>query len=205
MTCVIALSGGIGSGKSSVLSTLVELGATPVDADALVHELQAPGTPMLSAMAEAFGKQILRSDGSLDREAVAALVFRDPNARARLGQIVHPPVIAEMMARAKAAVERNDPMVVLDIPLFFEGARSGSGSAALMKYDATILVWVPVETQLERTVARDGCEIAEAQRRIDAQMPIDEKRQYADHIIDNSGSPSATRTQVEELYRNLIG
>jgi len=203
MTSVVALSGGIGSGKSTVLSYLVEHGATPVDADAIVHELQAPGTPMLAKIADAFGEQVIRPDGSLDREAVGAIVFRDEEARARLGSIVHPPVIAEMGRRAMAAVERGDPLVVLDIPLLFEGAKRGTGAAAAMTYKATILVWVPMAVQIERTMARDGCDAGEAERRIAAQLPIDEKRDMADHVIDNSGDLSATRNQVAQLYELL--
>jgi dephospho-CoA kinase len=200
MTRVVALSGGIGSGKSTVLSYLVGHGATPVDADAIVHELQAPGTPMLAAMAEAFGDGVIRADGSLDREAVGAIVFRDEEARARLGLIVHPPVIAEMGRRATAGVERGDPLVILDIPLLFEGAKRGTGAAAVMSYDATILVWVPVEVQIARTIARDHCDEGEAKRRIAAQLPIDEKREMADHIVDNSGELEATKQQVDRLY-----
>jgi dephospho-CoA kinase len=200
---VVGLTGGIGSGKSSVLAVLVECGATAIDADAIVHELQSPGTPMLAKMAEEFGAQILREDGSLDREAVGEIVFRDPEARTRLGLIVHPPVIAEMMRRADEAKKRSDPLVVLDIPLLFEGAKRGTGAAVATRYDATILVWVPVEVQLERTVARDGCEVAEAQRRIDAQLPIDEKREMASYIIDNSGSREDTIEQARKLYTQL--
>jgi dephospho-CoA kinase len=204
MTHVVGLSGGIGSGKSTVLAELVALGATPVDADAIVHELQAPGTPMLVEIAKAFGDTVIRPDGSLDREALGAIVFRDADARAKLGTLVHPPVIAEMMRRAKAGIDRGDPMVVLDIPLLFEGAKQGTGSAAAMSYDALILVWVPVETQVLRTVDRDGCEVAEAERRIAAQMPIDEKRELADHIIDNSGTLDSTREQVRALYDEIL-
>jgi dephospho-CoA kinase len=204
MTKIIGLSGGIGSGKSTVTRMLAELGATTVDADAIVHELQAPGTPMLAKIAEAFGAQVIREDGSLDRAALGAIVFRDPEARARLGALVHPPVIAEMVRRAKAAVAAGAPLVVLDIPLFFEGQKAGTGTATAMDYDATVLVWVPRSVQVERTVARDGCDVAEAERRVAAQMPIDEKRDLATHVIDNSGSVEATREQVEALYRELV-
>ncbi len=202
-TKVVALSGGIGSGKSTILSLLAELGATPIDADAIVHELQAPGTPMLEAMAEAFGDHIINEDGSLDREAVSAIVFRDAQARVRLGAIVHPPVIAEMMRQADEGRKNGDPLVVLDIPLLFEGAKRGTGAAVATQYDATILAWVPVETQIERTMQRDGCDRGEAERRIDAQLPIDEKREMADYVIDNSGSREDTAAQVRKLYEEL--
>ncbi len=203
MTFTLGLSGGIGSGKSTVTRILAELGATTIDADAIVHELQAAGEPMLDEIAAAFGPDVIAADGSLDREALGAIVFRDERARARLGEIVHPPVIAEMMRRADAARASGVPLVVLDIPLLFEGRKSGRGSGALMDFDATLCVWVDAEVQLERTMARDGCDRAEAARRIAAQLPIDEKRDMADHVIDNSGTPGQTRTQVEALYTTL--
>ncbi len=203
MTCILGLSGGIGSGKSTVTRILAELGATTIDADAIVHEQQAPGSPMLAEIADAFGGDVIAADGSLDREALASIVFQDESARARLGAIVHPPVIAEMMRRARDAVEARVPMVVLDIPLLFEGRRSGRGSGAVMDFDATLCVWVRREVQIERTRQRDGCSEEEAVRRIEAQLPIDEKRTLADHVIDNSGSVEETRVQVEALYRRL--
>jgi dephospho-CoA kinase len=203
MTCVLGLSGGIGSGKSTVTRILDELGATTIDADAIVHEQQAAGQPMLSEIAEAFGAEVIGADGSLDREALGSIVFRDPEARARLGQIVHPPVIAEMWSRAKAGVEAGDPLVVLDIPLLFEGRVSGRGSGASDNFDETVCVWVSRDVQVERTMARDDCDAAEAERRIAAQLPIDEKRKMADHVIDNSGSVEETRAQVVDLVVRL--
>lgn len=203
MTCILGLSGGIGSGKSTVTRILNELGATTIDADAIVHEQQAAGQPMLLEIAEAFGDSVITADGSLDRKALGAIVFRDEEARARLGKIVHAPVIGEMMRRAKAAVEANVPLVVLDIPLLFEGRVSGRGSGAIMDFDATLCVWVNRDVQVERTMARDDCDAAEAERRIAAQLPIDEKRAMADHVIDNSGSFEETRAQVEALFEQL--
>jgi len=203
VTRIIGLSGGIGSGKSTVTRILDELGATTIDADAIVHELQAPGAPMLNQIADAFGAEVITATGALDREAVGAIVFRDEEARTRLGQIVHPPVIAEMMRRAKAGVDAGVPVVVLDIPLLFEGRKSGRGSGAVMDFDATIVVWVPRSIQIERTMSRDGCDRGEAERRIAAQLPLDEKREMATHTIDNSGSIEETRTQVKRLYEAL--
>ena len=203
MTSLIGLTGGIGSGKSTVGRLLGELGAVLVDADAIVHELQAPGMPMVRALADEFGEQILDPGGALKRKALADIVFNDDGARARLGQLVHGPVIAEMIRRAEAAREAGEPMVVLDIPLLFEGAKSGKGIASIVNFDATLTVWVPVETQIERTVSRDGCTREEAIGRIEAQLPIDEKRELADHVIDNSGDPADTEKQVRELYAQL--
>ena len=203
MTCILGLSGGIGSGKSTVTRILCELGATTIDADQIVHEKQAAGQPMLAEIAAAFGEEVIAKDGSLDREALGAVVFRDEKARVRLGAIVHPPVIAEMLRRAKAAVEAGDALVVLDIPLLFEGRVSGRGSGASMNFDETLCVWVSREIQIERTMARDGCDAEEAKRRINAQLPIDEKREMADHVIDNSGTIEETRAQVAALVLRL--
>lgn len=203
MTCIMGLTGGIGSGKSTVTRILAELGATTIDADAIVHELQAPGQPMLRALADAFGESILTADGALDRKGLGAIVFRDEKARALLGEIVHAPVIGEMMRRAKAAADRGDPLVVLDIPLLFEGRISGRGSGALMHFDVTVCVWVSEAVQLARTMARDACDEAEARRRMAAQLPIDRKRELADRVIDNSGTPEQTRAQVVALVREL--
>lgn len=205
MTRIIGLSGGIGSGKSTVTRMLAELGATPIDADAIVHEMQAAGQPMLREIAAAFGDSVIAADGSLDREALGAIVFGDDGARARLGAIVHPPVIAEMMRRAKAAVEAGVPLVILDIPLLFEGRVRGRGSGALMDFDETVLVWVRRDVQVERTMARDSCSAEEAERRIAAQLPIDEKRRLADRVIDNSGSIEETRAQVVDLVKDWTG
>lgn len=203
MTCILGLSGGIGSGKSTVTELLAELGATTIDADSIVHEQQSAGQPILTEIAAAFGDQVIAPDGCLDRDALGAIVFRDEKARARLGSIVHPPVIAEMLRRAKAAVEAGDALVVLDIPLLFEGRLNGRGSGAQMHFDATVCVWVSRDIQIERTMKRDGCDRAEALRRIASQLPIDEKRELADHVIDNSGTLEETRTQVAALVAQL--
>lgn len=203
MASLIGLSGGIGSGKSTVSALLVELGAVLVDADAIVHELQAPGMPLLDEIAGEFGIHLLDVNGALDRAALGAVVFRDPEARKRLGEIMHPPVIAEMVRRATEAAQAGSPMVVLDIPLLFEGKRAGTGSAVAFDYDALVAVWVPRSVQIERTMRRDGCDEAEAERRVNAQMPIDEKRAMASHVIDNSGDLIATRQQVEALFEEL--
>ncbi|MBW2267525.1 MAG: dephospho-CoA kinase [Deltaproteobacteria bacterium] len=202
---IIGLSGGIGSGKSTVAALFVQLGATLIDADAIVHELQAAGQPLLREIAEAFGEKLIRDDGSLDREALGAIVFSDEAARAQLGQVVHPAVGAEMARRLAAAVASEAPLIVLDIPLLFEGRRTGSTGASRLDFDATVLVWVPREIQIERTVARDTCSREEAERRVAAQMPIDEKRDLADHVIDNSGSIEATEAALRLLFAELTG
>ncbi len=204
MTLTIGLSGGIGSGKSTVSGLLQKFGAQVIDADAIVHELQSPGSPMLEEIARVFGPEVIDSGGALDRKALAARVFGDPDLRERLGQIVHPPVIAEMMRQTAEAQGRGEPVVVVDIPLLFEGAKAGKGAASLMRFDATVVVWVSEEVQLERTMARDGCTREEALQRIRAQLSIDQKREMADCVIDNSGSRKQTEAQVRALFNDLV-
>ena len=197
---MIGLSGGIGSGKSTVAGLFAGLGAQVIDADAIVHELQSPGTPMLREIAQAFGPELVRDDGSLDREALGAIVFRDEEARGRLGRIVHPGVRAEMARRLTEALESDAILIVLDIPLLFEGASAGADTRSVFGVDTTLLVWVPRAVQIERTVARDACSPEAAERRVGAQMPIDEKRALSDHVLDNSGPRAETEAAVERLF-----
>jgi dephospho-CoA kinase len=203
MTRVVGLTGGIGSGKSTVSAMLRELGAVVIDADAIVHELQAPGSPMLRAIAEAFGPEVLDARGALDRKALAARVFSDPAARKRLNEIVHPPTIAEIGRRLAEARARGVPLVVLDIPLLLEGRKAGTGSAVAFPFEAVIVAWVPEELAVARAAARDGSSPDEVRARMRAQLPLDEKRALADHVIDNSGTLEETRRQVTALYARL--
>jgi dephospho-CoA kinase len=208
VTRVVGLTGGIGTGKSTVARMLAALGAVVIDADAIVHELQAPGTRLLARIAEAFGPEILRPDGALDRERLGKLVFADPAARTRLNALVHPAVGAEMMRRLEAAKAAGAKLVVLDIPLLLEGraaraAEPGRTATASDLVSEVIVVWAPGSAQIERQVARDGATAEHAAERMRAQLPIDEKRRLADHVIDNSGSLAETERQVRELYAKL--
>jgi dephospho-CoA kinase len=200
MTAIIGLTGGIGSGKSTVARLFEKLGAVLIDSDAIVHELQAPGAPLLEQIAEAFGRHLIDESGALDRKALGALVFRDEQMRLRLNALVHPAVGAETLRRVVAARDAGTSVVVIDIPLLFESRRSGRGGAALMDFQATVVVWVPEAVQVERTMARDACTREEALRRVRAQMPLSEKRALADYVIDNSGAPEDTERQVREVF-----
>jgi len=202
---VVGLTGGIGTGKSTVARMLEELGAMVIDADAIVHELQAPGTPLVRAIADAFGADVVDASGALDRKALADRVFGDPEARRRLNALVHPPTAAEMARRLEAARGRDEPLVVLDIPLLLEGRQKGSGAARALPLDAVIVVYAPEDVQVQRACARDGADPEEVKARVRAQMPIEEKRALADFVVDNAGSREATRRQVEALYRELTG
>ena len=202
MTRVVGLTGGIGSGKSTVSELFRALGAVVIDADAIVHELQATGSPLLAEMVAAFGTGILDAAGGLDREALGRVVFADAAQRARLGALVHPRVGVEMVRRLEAARRLGAALIVLDVPLLLEGR--ASARAGPVPYDAVIVVWAPEPVALERQMRRDGRDREEALRRIRAQMPLDEKKRLADHVIDNSGSREDTERQVRALYRKLI-
>lgn len=203
VTLMVGLSGGIGSGKSSVSRLLAALGARVIDADAIVHELQVPGSPMLAEIAAAFGPEVIGPGGGLERAALGAIVFRDAAARARLGAIVHPGVGAEIARRVALARSQGVAVLVLDIPLLFEGRKAGTGSGAKLEFDATVVVWAPEEAQVARQIARDGCTRETALDRIRAQLPLHEKRALADFVIDNSGTPEQTERQVRELWQTL--
>lgn len=196
----VVLTGGIGSGKSTVARMLAELGAALVDADAIVHELQAPGMPLVAEIAAAF-PGVVDEAGVLDREGLGRRVFADAEARARLNALVHPAVGAEMGRRVARAHASGAPLVVLDVPLWFETRPAGPRPGD----PPVIVVWVPESMQLERQMARDEREREEALRRLRAQLPLDEKRRRADFVIDNQGSLEETRMQVERLFRQLVG
>ena len=204
MTVTIGLSGGIGTGKSTVARIFAAQGAVVVDADAIVHELQARGQPLVAEIAQAFGPGVLDAQGGLDRTALGAIVFRDPAARTRLNDLVHPKVGAEFARWVGAARASGARVLVLDIPLLFEGRSRGTGSAARMEFDATVLVYAPEAVQIERQLSRDGCARDEAVRRVRAQMPIEEKKALADYVIDNSGTLEETERQVREVLSRIL-
>lgn len=187
---VVGLTGGIGSGKSSVGERLVARGAVLIDADAIVRELQEPGQPVLAAMVERFGDGILRTDGTLDRQAVADVVFGDEAALKDLNGIVHPAVQAEMAARMAAAAG-TDSIVVMDIPLLTE-KRSGMGQV--------IVVDVPTEVAVERLVEHRGFGEADARARIAAQISREERRALADFVVDNSGDLAHLDAEVDRCW-----
>jgi dephospho-CoA kinase len=170
-----------------------------LDADAIVHELQAPGSPMLAEIAAAFGPGVIGPGGGLERAALGAIVFRDAAARARLGAIVHPGVGAEIARRVAQARSEGVALLVLDIPLLFEGRKAGTGSAARLD-GRDVVVWAP-----RRRSTRDRAMAVreEALRRVRAQLPLHEKKALADFVIDNSGTPEETERQVRALWEKL--
>jgi dephospho-CoA kinase len=174
---------------------LRELGAEVVDADEASHAVYEPGTPGFAAVIREFGDGYVR-DGRIDRRRLGELVFADADARRRLNAIVHPLVREWMAARTLEAAERGAEVVVQDVPLLFE-----NGLEAL--FSPVVLVYVPGEMQVERLVQGRGFTPERAREVIAAQMPIEDKRRLAQHVIDNSGSIDDTRAQVEKLWAQL--
>jgi dephospho-CoA kinase len=192
---LIGLTGGVGSGKSTVAAILRELGAVVVDADEASHAVYEPGTPGFEAVVGEFGDYYVR-DGHIDRQRLGELIFKDAASRRRLNAIVHPLVRDWMAARTAEAVEQGADVVVQDVPLLFE-----NGLDPL--FSSVVLVYVPEEMQLARLVEGRGFTPERARAVIATQVPIEEKRRRAHIVIDNSGTLEQTRSQVEQLWARL--
>jgi dephospho-CoA kinase len=194
---LIGLTGGVGSGKSTVAAMLRDLGAVVVDADEAAHAVYEPGTSGFEAVIREFGAGYVHK-GRIDRGQLGELVFHDADARNRLNAIVHPLVRDWMAARTAEAFDRGAPAVVQDVPLLYE-----SGLQDL--YEAVIVVYAPEKDQVRRLVDGRGFTEERARAMIASQMSIDEKRRLAQHVIDNSGTREETRAQVERIWRELAG
>jgi dephospho-CoA kinase len=192
---LIGLTGGIGSGKSTVSALLAEKGAVVIDADAITRDLQRPGTDVLAAMVERFGEEILHADGSLDRQAVADIVFHDADALKDLGAIVHPAVGAEI-ARRLQAEQDTDHLVVLDVPLLVESGRDDLAALVVVDVDPDVAV--------ARLVEHRGMQEADARARMANQVPRDERLAKADLVIDNSGTLADLTSRVDALWPQLV-
>lgn len=195
-TLHVGLTGGIGAGKSTVARLLTGHGAIVLDADLAARAVVEPGTEGLAEVARAFGPEVLRADGSLDRAALASVVFADEERRTRLNAIVHPRVRAWMAERAAAAPEGS--IVVQDIPLLVEG-----GLVPL--FDFVIVVDADDDTRITRLVRDRGMAEQEARARIAAQAPREQRNAAADRLIDNSAGPEDLEKAVAELWRDLEG
>ncbi|WP_334142882.1 dephospho-CoA kinase [Rhabdothermincola sp.] len=192
---LVGLTGGIGSGKSTVSSSLAARGAVVIDADAITRELQEPGQPVLAAMVERFGEGILQPDGRLDRQAVADLVFNDPDALADLNAIVHPAVGAEI-ARRLDAEQGTDHIVILDVPLLVESGRDDLAAMIVVDTDPEIAV--------RRLVEQRGFSEADARARISRQASRQERLARADFVIENNGSRAELAAHIEECWAWLL-
>ncbi len=194
----IGLTGGIGSGKSSVARRLAEHGAIVVDADVIARAVVEPGTAGLDAVVEAFGAGLLNSDGTLDRAAMASLVFTDPTKRALLEGIVHPLVAAESARIISAAPE--DAIVVYDIPLLAEFA--GTARDRTPEFDVIIVVEAPAELRLDRLVQR-GLTSEDAVARIQSQASDEQRREIADVVVINDDSLEVLGAAIDDLWDEL--
>ncbi|OJT20205.1 dephospho-CoA kinase [Archangium sp. Cb G35] len=193
---IYGLTGGIASGKSTVSRMLRELGAQVLDADVIAREVVEPGTPGLQAVAERF-PGVLDADGRLDRAKLGMRVFGDATERAALNAILHPLIGQQFLLRTQALAESGVERVIYDAPLLIENRLHEA-------MNGVVLVWVPREVQKARLMGRDGLDEAAAEARLAAQLPLDEKRQHATWLVDNSGDLGTTRARVEEVWRAIV-
>ena len=189
----LGLTGGIGSGKSSVAQLLATRGAVVVDADRIAREVVAPGGPAYGPLVERFGSGVLLPDGSVDRRALASVVFSDPSALADLNGITHP-VIAQLMAERLGALAGTDTVAVVVIPLLTAFHRD------MLGLDAVVVVDCPVDVAIERLVRERAMDEADARARVAAQPSREERLELADYVIDNSSTPEHLEAQVADAW-----
>lgn len=192
MSLVIGLTGGIASGKSTVSNMLKEMNITVVDADVEARLAVDKGEPAYLKIIAEFGQDILLENGEIDRQKLGAIIFYQEEKRQLLNQIVHPEVRKRMMEKIQKASENQEEVIILDIPLLFE-------SKLTFMVEKTILVYVDRETQLKRLMQRNQLSEADAQARVNSQMPLAEKVKLANAVIDNNGSIEETKKQLIEI------
>ncbi|MEF2244818.1 dephospho-CoA kinase [Paenibacillus sp. IITD108] len=192
---IIGLTGGIASGKSTVASLLAKHGVHVVDADQVAREIVEPGKPALEAIASAFGQAILQKDGSLNRGALGQIVFQDQSQLKKLEAITHPAIREQMQSSLHRLVQQYpQSLIAADIPLLYETKQE-------QLYEGIMVVYVPEDLQIQRLMERNAMEKEEAERRVALQMDIEQKRQRADWVIDNSGSIEQTEQQVVQFLK----
>lgn len=193
---LIALTGGIASGKSTIADRLRELGAVVVDADRLAREVVEPGEPALAAIRDAFGDEVIREDGSLDRQALGRIVFGDPERLHVLNGIVHPAVLHRSQAAFRAALG-SDPLavVVYDVPLI--------DARGVGEFDRVVVADAPVATRVDRLVRLRGMTEEDARARVAAQLDDDDRRRLATDVVDTGGTLERTLEQVDALWARL--
>ena len=191
----IGLTGGIATGKSYVASKIKDAGVPMVDADVLSREVVAPGTPGLAAVRRRFGPDAVRRDGTMDRVRIAQIVFKDKRARLDLEAIIHP-AVQKAIDEFFATLPKRTPFAVADIPLLFETGRDN-------QFNAVVVVACPRELQLQRLMERNKLSKEDAERRLNSQLPIDQKVKKATYVIRTDGSFEDTDKQVAELIKKL--
>jgi len=206
---VVGLTGGISSGKSTVLRIFKNFGCRTIDADEIAHQLTRSGTKILREIVRKFGKEVLDKNGTLNRKRLAEIIFKDRQKRKSLNAIMHPKIIAEIKRRIKEFQKlvrrtkwgisgRKGNILLVDIPLLFE---------AKLEYlvDKIVLVYVPQKVQIERLRRDNNLTLEEAKTRIEAQIPLYKKKRYADYIINGNLDSAGLRKQVESVYQELRG
>jgi dephospho-CoA kinase len=194
---IFGLTGGIATGKSTVAEMLQRHGAVIVDADKVARQVVEPGEEGLKRIASVFGDEVISREGTLDRPALGRIIFHDEKARRKLNELLHP-LIMDKMRRDTEKVRQTEPhaVIIWDVPLLIEEKMTDL-------VDEVILVYVPQQVQLARLQARDHLDNDEAAARLAAQLPIDEKKRWADYVIDNSGTREETEMQVARLWSEL--
>ncbi len=193
----VGLTGGIASGKSTVVDMLRAKGADIIDLDELARVVVEPGQPALSEVRRRFGDEVIAADGTLDRAALGRIVFDDKQARQDLEGIIHPAILVEERRRSAEFAQANPRAIIItDVPLLFE---LGLETA----FDTTVLIYAPRAVQQERLMARDGFSTDEARKRLDAQIDIEAKKAKAGHVIDNSGPPENLPAEVDRVWDDL--
>jgi dephospho-CoA kinase len=192
----IAITGGAGSGKSTVARMFRELGAEVLDADAVARDVVAVGAPAWEELRRVYGAEYFREDGTLDRQKVAARVFAHPEERSRLNAIIHPRLAAELRRRLSCLADQGAPLVLVEVPLLFEAGLENA-------YDRTIVVYADESEQVQRLGARDARSDAEIAGILAAQWPLQEKLARADFVVDNRGPLESTREQVIKIWEKL--
>ncbi|OPY90653.1 MAG: Dephospho-CoA kinase [Syntrophus sp. PtaU1.Bin208] len=194
----IGLTGSIACGKSTVALLLQEKGAFHIDFDLLAHEVEEPDQPAWQGIVDAFGTEILREDRTIDRVRLGQIVFSDRRKLDRLNEIVHPAVFLAWQRRiAEIRAIRSDAIILSDIPLLIELGMQ-------KRVDLVMLVYIPREEQIRRLMLRNGYGLDEAVQRVNSQMPIEDKLDFADMIVNNSGTLEQTRACIEKIWPQLL-
>lgn len=195
---LVGLTGSIATGKSTVSEMFRRKGAEIIDADHIAREVVEPGTEGLARIVREFGHGMLDEEGKLNRERLGARIFHNPAEREKLNRLLHPLIVDSMRDKTEKIKKEKDPdLLIWDVPLLIEGNLT-------QWVEAVILVYTPKEIQLERLMKRNALSREEAEKRILAQMDIEEKKKHADYVIDNRGTLSETERQVDQLWKQLI-
>lgn len=192
----VAVTGGIGTGKSVVLARFRELGAPVIEADALAHDVLRPDTEGAAAVRRRFGEAVMRADGGVDRPALARVVFADERARLDLEAIVHPAVRRRLAEWLSARAAEGASLAIIEIPLLFETGRSAD-------FDAIVVTACEEPEQIRRVMGRDGLSEPDVRRRLAAQWPLTEKVKRADFVVRTDGLPADSRARVDDVWRQL--